>query len=315
MDLIHGMRVFVRVAQLRGFAAAARELNLSTTAVTKHVAALENRVGVRLLERTTRRVDVTECGRIYLERCLECLQVVGDADAALSEVTREPSGVLRLTAPVEVGPHLMPVVTAYLRAYPRVCVEVRVSNRTLDLIDQGLDLAIDVLPVEHASCIVRPLATSALAIWAAPSYLRTHGRPRSPADLRHHRHLVFTEPRPRTELVLRKGRLSRQVSLTPILLSNSGDALRRALVEGVGLHMAPTFVVAEDVAAGRIERVLPEWRLEPLKLYAIHPSRRFMAAKVRQFLELLYDRLGRDPESDIWPTTTTTRAAAARVRT
>lgn len=314
MDLIQGMRVFVRVAQLRGFSAAARDLNLSTTAVTKHVAALENRAGVRLLERTTRRVDVTECGRIYLERCLECLQAVGDADAALSEVTREPSGVLRLTAPVEFAPHLMPVVTAYLRAYPSVCVEVRVSNRTLDLIDQGLDLAIDVLRVEHTSCIVRPLATSALAIWAAPSYLRKHHRPRSPADLRHHRHLVFTEPRPRTELVLRKGRVARQVSLTPILLSNSGDALRRALVEGVGLHMAPTFVVVEDIVAGRIERVLPEWRLEPLKLYAIHPSRRFMPAKVRQFLELLYDRLGRDPESDIWPTPSTTRAAP-RVRT
>src|SRR5882672_7920274 len=114
------MRVFVRVAQLSGFSATARELGMSTAAVTKHVAALEHRVGVRLLERTTRRVHLTESGRVYLERCLECMQAFGDADAAMSELARAPTGVLRLTAPVELGPHVMPVVTAYLQAHLHV---------------------------------------------------------------------------------------------------------------------------------------------------------------------------------------------------
>jgi DNA-binding transcriptional LysR family regulator len=300
MDLIQTMRVFTRVAQLRGFSAAARDLNLSTAAVTKHVAALETRGGVRLLERTTRRVQLTESGRMYLERCLECLQAVGDADAALSEMVREPAGMLRVTTPVDLGPHILPIVTAYQRAHPRVTVDLRMSNRSLDLVDQGLDLGIDVLRPVHASCVVRPLVTSRLAIWAAPAYLRAHGRPRTPADLQRHRHLVFSEPRPRTELQLRKGRLVRTVTLAPVLLSDSGDALRRALVEGAGLHMAPSFVVADDVASGRLEPVLPDWSLEPLTLCAIYPSRRFLSATVRTFLEALHARFGHDPGRDPW---------------
>ena len=237
-------------------------------------------------------MNLTESGRVYLERCLECLQAVGDADAAMSEITREPMGTLRLTAPVELSPHVMPAITKYLQAYPRTGVDFRVSNRTLDLIDQGFDLGIDVLHPLHASCVARPLATSQMAIWGAPSYLRKHGRPRSPADLAAHRHLVFTEPRPRTELTLHKGRQSRSVVLRPSFLSNSGDALRSALVAGAGLHMAPSFVVAVDHAAGRIEPVLADWALDPLKLYAIYPSRKFLPAKVRAFLEALSAHFG-----------------------
>jgi len=300
MDLIQGMRVFVRVAQLNGFAAAARDLSLSTAAVTKHVAALEGRVGARLLERTTRRVNLTESGRVYLERCLECLQAVGDADAAMSEITREPMGMLRLTAPVELSPNVTPAITSYLHTHPRAAVDFRVSNRTLDLIDQGFDLGIDVLHPVHASCVARPLATSRMAIWGAPGYLRKHGRPRTPADLAAHRHLVFAEPRLRTELQFHKGRQSRKVVLQPSFLSNSGDSLREALVAGAGLHMAPSFVAAADYAAGRIEPVLPDWTLDPLKLYAIYPSRRFLPAKVRAFLEALSAQFGRDPAEDRW---------------
>lgn len=300
MDLVRSMAIFVRVAQRGSFSAAARDLGLSTAAVTKHVASLERRAAVRLLHRTTRRVELTEGGRIYVERCQECLQAVSDADAALSTVTKELVGTLCVTTPVEFSPHLMPVVMAYLRDHAKMRIDLRLSNRTLDLLEHGIDLAIDVLGPVHASCVARPLAASRLALWGSPAYLNAHGRPRSPADLGRHRHLVFTEPRPRTDLVMHKGRTTRHVQLIPTLLSSSGDALRQAVIAGGGLHMAPTFVMAADCAAGRVERVLPDWRLDSLELYVIYPSRRFVAAKVRVFLELLRDRFGSDVEHDAW---------------
>src|SRR5687768_1452173 len=142
MDTVDGMRVFVRVAQRAGFATAARELDLSPAAVTKRIAALEARVGARLLDRTTRRVALTEAGRVYLERCLECLQAFDDAEASVSDLSVAPRGQLRIAAPVELAAHVAPVIAAFVSAYPQVGVDLRVSNRIVDLVDEGFDLAI-----------------------------------------------------------------------------------------------------------------------------------------------------------------------------
>lgn len=301
MDSLQGMRVFARVAQLGGFSAAGRDLRLSGAAVTKHVAALEERVGARLLNRTTRTVSLTEAGRVYLERCLECLQAFEDADASVTVLSSAPRGVLRVTAPVEYGNvHLPPIVTAFMQRYPEVTIDLRVSNRVLDLVEEGIDIALRFAASLDASYVARPLATSRAVLWGSPEYLRTHGTPRKPEDLRNHRFLVFSEPAVRDEAVFQRKNRQVRVKLTPAMLTNSGEALVAATCLGAGLCMIPSFLAAAACAAGQIVPLLLDWSLFTGRLYACYPHRRHLSPKVRAFLEVLRATYGDDPTHDPW---------------
>jgi DNA-binding transcriptional LysR family regulator len=215
VDRLQSMKVFVRVAQHSGFAAAARELRLSPAAVSKHVTALESEIGTRLFDRTTRRVGLTEAGRVYLDRCVECFQALEDADASVSALARAPRGVLRVSAPIDFGAHLMPVIAEVMDAHPGVAIDLRLSNRVVDMVEEGIDLALRVAPALDGRYVARPLACSRLAFFAAPDYLRKHGRPRRPEDLASHRCLVFAEPRPMDEFVFVRGRRKVRVGSTP----------------------------------------------------------------------------------------------------
>ena len=186
MDSLHMMRVFVKVAQRSGFAAAARDLRMSRASVTKHVAAVESRVGARLLDRTTRSVRMTEAGRIYLERCLECLQTFDDAEAAVGGLTTEPRGLLRVAAPFDFGRELRPLISSFMKSYPAIALEVRLSNRTLDMVDEGIDVYLRITNSLGADSIARPLALTRMAVWGSRAYFRRHGRPKRPSDLADH---------------------------------------------------------------------------------------------------------------------------------
>ncbi|MBL8359076.1 MAG: LysR family transcriptional regulator [Rubrivivax sp.] len=299
MDRLHAMQVFVRVAQHLGFAAAARELHLSAASVTKAVSALEAGVGTRLLDRTTRRVALTEAGRIYLDRCIEALQALDDADASLAEFSRQPAGTLRLTAPLDFRESLMPVVADVMAAHPALTVDLRLSNRVVDLVEEGVDLAVRAAHVLDGRYVARPIARTRLAVFGAPAYLRTHGRPAHPDDLAAHRFLVFTEPRPLLELPLRRGADERRVHFAPTMLCNDGDAIRIALRRGLGLAVAPSFLVAPDLADGTVEPLLPGWTLPTFGVYAVYPHRRFVSPKVRVLLDALAARFG-DGTADPW---------------
>src|SRR5262245_25770283 len=193
------MKVCVRVAQRTGFAAAARDLKMSPAAVTKHVAALESRVRARLFERTTRNVRLTEAGRAYLERCLEALQAFDDAEASMSQLGDRPAGLLRVTAPVDLSGSIMSSVSRFMKAHPDVVMDLQLSNRPVDLVDERFDVALRIAPSLTGQYVVRPLAVTNIAILGSPDYLRRHGRPGRPEDLAKHRTMVFTEPRPRDE--------------------------------------------------------------------------------------------------------------------
>ena len=291
------MRVFVRVAQRAGFAAAARELRISPAAVTKQIAALETRVGARLLDRTTRRVALTEAGRVYLERCLECLQVFDDADASVSNLSLAPQGRLRITAPFDLHASLPDVVAAFMHAHPQVIVDLQLSNRTVDLVDEGFDLAIRAAASLDGRHVARPLAALGFGLYASPAYLREHGRPRKPADLARHRGVVFVEPRPMDTLIFERNGKQTRVPLTPVFTSNSGDALRALAVAGLGILPSPSFLMEEAVANGRLERLLCDWTLLPrAKLWAVYPHRRFLPAKVRLFVDALRAAFGGDAD-------------------
>lgn len=301
MDAVQGMRVFVRVAQLSSFSAAARDLHLSGAAVTKHVAALEERVGVRLLNRTTRAVGLTEAGRVYLERCLECLQAFDDADASVSELSHALRGVLRLTAPVEFGNvHLPPLLAEFTRCHPEVTIDLHLSNRVVDLVENGIDLALRVAPSLDASYVARPIASSRAVFWASPEYLRAHGRPRKPEDLARHRCLVFSEPAPRDEVTFVRGKKQVRVKLTPALLSNSGEALVQFACHSAGIVLLPSFLAAPAYSGGHLEPVLLDWTIFTGRLFACYPHRRHVSPKVRAFVEFLRATYGEDPSRDPW---------------
>lgn len=301
MDSVQNMRVFARVAQLGGFSAAARDLHLSGAAVTKHVAALEARVGARLLNRTTRSVSLTEAGRIYLERCLECLQAFDDADASVGNFSSAPRGLLRLTAPIEFGNiHLPPLIAAFTARHPQITIDLHLSNRIVDLVEYGMDLALRFASGLDAGYVARHLATARGAFWASPGYLREHGRPRKPEDLARHRTLVFAEPAPRDDVLFVRGNKKVRVKLTPAILSNSGEALMECACHSAGIALAPSFLAAPAYAAGRVEPVLLDWTTFNGRLFACYPHRRFLSPKVAAFLEFLLATYGHDPSRDPW---------------
>jgi len=296
------MKIFVRVAQRSGFAAAARDLRMSAAAVTKHVAALETRIGTRLFDRTTRSVGLTEAGRVYLERCMECLQAFEDADASVSELSTEPTGLLRVTAPIDLQRHVARVLGRFLDAHPRVTADLQLSNRPVDIVNEGVDVALRIATTLEGQFVARPLAKTSILLVASPRYLAKHGRPRKPEDLRAHRSIVFSEPRPRDEWVFERRGKRTQIKLNATMLTNGGDALRSALVEGLGITCCPSFVLDGELEAGRLELLLPDWTVVPsLRLYAIYPHRRFLSPKVRAFVEALRNEFGDGTREPWWP--------------
>jgi DNA-binding transcriptional LysR family regulator len=301
MDLLQSMKIFVRVAQRSGFASAARELRMSPGAVTKHVAALEDRLGTRLFDRTTRRVGMTEAGHLYLERCQECLQAMDDADASVTALAREPKGLLRVTAPVDLGQFVATVLAPFMAGNPGILVDLRLSNRSLDLVEDGVDVAVRVARSLDGQYVARPLARTRLAVWGSPAYFRKHGRPRVPEELPAHRHLVFSEPRPLDEWTFERNGEQRRIKVTPVMLSNNGGALRQAAIQGVGLAIAPSIMTGSDVTAGVLEPVLLDWTLPEFKVYAIYPHRRFVSPKVRLFVDALRAQYGDGSQDPWWP--------------
>ena len=303
MDALQMMRVFSRVAQRASFAAAAEELRMSRASVTKHVAAIEERHGVRLLDRTTRSVSVTEAGRVYLERCLECLQAYDDSEAAIGGLAAEPRGLLRVGGPFDFR-HLPRLVAQFLKAHPAIDVELLLSNRTVEMVDEGIDVYVRITNSLPPGFVARPLAITRLGVWGAPDYFRKHGRPRTPAELSEHRFALFNEPPLLDEWVFERQKKRTKVRLKPRLVTNAGEGHLAAVCEGVMLGVIPSFLLPPDHAK-RLEPVLPEWSLGHRGIYAVYPHRRFVPAKVRAFVDFLRTALGDASRDPWWPTAAT----------
>jgi DNA-binding transcriptional LysR family regulator len=302
MDLLQSMRVFVRVAQRSGFAAAGRDLQMSPAAVTKSIAALEEHLGTRLFDRTTRKVGMTEAAHLYLERCQECLQAVDDADASVHARAQEARGVLRVTAPVDFGPTLMNlVVVNFMATNPGIVVDLRLSNRALDLVEEGIDVALRVAPSLDGQYVARPLAVTRLTVCGSPGYFKKHGRPRVPQDLASHRNVVFNAGRLLDEWIFVRDGIQQRVKLDPILISDNGEALRLAGQRGLGLAIGPSFMMGADLQAGLLETVLLDWALPTFRVFAIYPHRRFVSQKVRIFVEALRAAYGDGTADPWWP--------------
>jgi DNA-binding transcriptional LysR family regulator len=274
---------------------------MSPAAVSKHVSALEARIGARLFDRTTRQVGLTEAGRVYLEHCLECLHALEDADASIDTLTQAPAGVLRVTAPIDFCECLMPVLAEVMNVNPNVVVDLRLSNRVVEMVEEGIDVGVRIAPSLDGRYVARPIARTRLAIFGSHEYFRRHGRPAKPEDLVSHRNLVFTEPRPMQELVFARGRREVRVKLKAVMMSNNGAALVTAARQGVGLAVIPSFLAPTDSGAGSMEPVLLDWSLPEFVVYAVYPHRRFVSPKVRVFLEALTAAFGDGTRDPWWP--------------
>lgn len=293
MDQLGAMAVFRRVVEAGSYSGAARTQRISVASASKQVAALEERLGVRLLHRTTRRLALTEAGREYYARCCRILDEVAEADARVAEREAAVRGSLRVTAPFSFGLlHLSAPINAFARAWPDVRVELVLSDRLVDLVEEGFDVALRMTarPLDSSLVSVR-LARARRMVCAAPGYLKRAGRPRKPADLAQHRCLVNPATVSPTTWLLRGPEGPLAVEVPASLSINSSISLRDAALAELGLVLMPEFVVAQELRDGRLEAVLTSYEPEPLQIYALHPHGRFVPRRVRLFLDTLREHV------------------------
>ncbi len=291
MDTVRSMRVFSTVAQTGSFAAAADRLDLSRAAVTRHVAALEKHLGTRLLQRTTRRLALTDAGSLYRERCDQILEWLDETEALVGRGQQTARGTLRVSAPVAFGSRdLAPAVAAFLQRYTEIRVDLALNDRRVSLVDEGFDVAIRIADRLEPGLVARRLATSQLHLCAAPSYLERRGRPADPAALVRHDCLLYTYA-PQATWRFRGTGQTHRVPVSGSLKANNGEALLAAAEAGLGLILQPDFIVQDAIAAGRLVPVLPDFDPGRAGIHAVYASRDYLPFRVRLFVDFLARRL------------------------
>jgi DNA-binding transcriptional LysR family regulator len=286
MDRLTSMATFVKVVEAGGFAAAARKLDMSPSTVTVQIQNLEERLGARLLNRSTRKVGLTEMGKAYYERCLQILAEADEADNIVQALNSTPRGTLRINAAVAIPSLLAPVITEFTTLYPEVRLSVTMSDRMVDLVEEGIDLALRTWPVPELSLIVRRMASFRMVVCGAPGYFAARGVPREPGDLTDHNCLRYTFSPWGTDWFFDGPDGQETVHVSSNMESNSVDTLRLAAINGQGLLIGPSFLVSEEIKAGRLVPVLKEFSRTERQIIAIYPHRHHLSAKVRSFLDL-----------------------------
>lgn len=291
MDKLTALNVFRAVGELRSFSGAARKLRLSNAAVSKNVRELEEDLGARLLERTTRSVRMTEAGEAYFRRACAILDELRALDAETKDHGRIPRGTLRVAAPMSLGiAQIAPAVGAFLVAYPELQVELEMNDRYVDLIGEGFDVALRGGKLADSSLVARRLGAIDRVLCASPAYLQQHGQPRAPGDLTQHRCLVYSLSKsPARWTLTRKSRRVR-VDIRGPLSVNSSLALAEAARAGAGIALLPEVTVRGALAAHQLESVLPQWSAEPQSLFAVYPRHHQVSERVRLFIDFLAAR-------------------------
>lgn len=289
MDRIDVLRAFVTVGSENSFTKAADKLNLSPQLISKYVSRLEENVGIRLLNRTTRRVHLTEAGLRYYQRAQQLLDEFDDLDSQLSDLQDEARGLLRISAPVSFATgHLARLVHDFRKAHPHVNIDLQLNDRKVDIVEEGFDIALRIGKLKSSSMIAKSLAPIRLVFCASPTYLAQHGTPQTLADLAQHQLLSYS-----------------YMEKTPYwpegnnaLISNNGDVLVQSAIEGAGITLQPTFICGTAVKSGQLQLVLNEFVPELLGLYAVYPHRKLLASKVRSFIDFADGYFGTPPYWD-----------------
>ena len=292
MDRLTEMEAFATVVDQGGFTDAAKKLGISKSAVSKHVSALEARLGARLLNRTTRRVSPTEIGLAYYDRARRVLNDAGEADALVTSMQSAPSGLLRISVATDFGVNLLsPVLGEFLREYPEITVNMVLNNRYVELISEGFDMAIRVGDLEDSSLRARKLTETTKRLIAAPAYFDRYGRPQRIDDLNDHKLLHYANNAASAvwKLTAPSGE-KRQVRTAGWLTVNDGQSLLNAAISGLGIAYLPSFLYADAMKAGLVEDAMQDLPVEVQGIYAVYPPGRFTQPKVRAFIDFLVSR-------------------------
>lgn len=292
MDRLASIQVFAQVVETGSFAKAADRLGLSTSAASRHVAELEGHLQTRLLNRTTRRVSLTESGRAFYERAVQLLGDLAEAEQEASSAAVVPRGTIRLTTAINFGVrHIAPAIAEFMGRHPEVRFDVSLSDRVVDLVEEGFDLAIRIGSPGGDNLVARKLGETRLVPCASPDYLAKHGAPKTPEELERHNCLTYEYVSPRHVWRFRdRSGAERSVRVAGRLHSNNGDLLAEAAAQGAGIVFEPAFIVGPEVRAGRLVPLLQEFVPAPVPIYALYPSRKHLSAKVRGFVEFLVER-------------------------
>jgi DNA-binding transcriptional LysR family regulator len=293
MDKLIALNVFRRVVEFESFSRAADALNLSNAAVSKNIQELEKELGTQLIHRTTRRLNLTEAGRLYFQRVSSILDELERAEESVSDLSVKPHGLLRVTAPMSLGlTHVATAIYQFQSLYPDIRIELILNDRYVDLIEEGFDVGIRGGGlVNDNSLVSHRIGDIQRVVCASPAYLKQHGEPQSPDDLKQHRCVVYTLARSPHEWSFQRGDATVSVHVDGSLKVNNSLAATQAAVAGLGLIFLPMFTVLDGLNCGMLKTVLKEWSTEPLTLYAIYPKHRIHSGKLQIFIDFMSEAL------------------------
>jgi len=301
MDRLHSMKVFAKVVEQGSFVRAAEILSLSNAVVTRYIVDLENHLGTRLLNRSTRRLSLTESGQVFLERVRNILVEIEEAEAIVAMSTKKPTGTLSIYSHVGFGEgQLGRLLPEYSRAYPEVVVDVTLSDRVRDLVEEGIDVGFfSSFQKFDASMVVRKLGVAEVVLCASPDYIAQFDAPQTPEELSSHACVNFSHEHLRHFWHVQTVEGNRDIPITSVMVSNNALLLRDFALAGMGIVMRPSFSLGDDLRCGKLQRVLADYRMGQVEIFMVYPSRRLLSAKVRTFVDFMTSRFPY-PESDPW---------------
>lgn len=290
MDL-NEISVFIEVVRSGGFGKAAKKLGMPNSTVSSKISSLEKRLATTLIQRTTRRLTITQAGQAYFELCMKGLQEIQTAEREIVAAQAEPQGLLRVTAPIDLGSKVLPaVLSSYVAKFPKVKVELNLTDHITDLVGEKFDVAFRVGKLDDSSLIARRVGFANYALYAAPKYLKARGRPMQVQDLREHTCLAF-QPMGTEEWRLESKKGPAKIAISGPMVANNLSALKAFILQGDGIAYFPTFLVQEELATKRLVRVLPEWGSKPRPLQILYPAQKHPPPKLSAFLTLALDML------------------------
>ncbi len=296
-DRLNGMRVFAQVVEAKSFSAAADQLGMSKSLASRHVSALERALSVKLLNRSTRKLSLTEAGALYYEHCARIVQEAELAEQRLTQTQTEPAGLVRVTAvPAFALRHVLPALSEFYRKYPKVQVRLSCSNRALDLGDERFDLGIRVSSSPAANLVARKLAVNRSVLCASPAYLKRHGTPRWIEDLRKHECVLFPPLAPKGAWTLRRDRRNYSVPVAGVFETDEMDVVREAVGAGLGIGILPLYMAADALQRGRLVPLLRQFQVVPESaIYLVYLPNRTLSSRVRALIDFLVERFGPIP--------------------
>ncbi len=287
--------IFVAVVEQGGFSPAAKILGISKSAVSKRITTLEQHLGVKLLQRTTRKLSLTEAGEHYFEHAVKAHAAARDAEESATQLQGEPQGRLRINTPMSFGRmHIAPLLPEFLARYPKITMDTMMDDRQVDLVGGGFDLAIRAGDLPGSSLIARKLATLHSVVCASPAYLKKYGYPKTPSELSQHNCLLYTYSDNLNTWSFERDGHKQSVEVDGNYQVNNSEALREAILKGLGVGRLPTFVAGREIEAGTLINLFPDYQMHSKTIYAIFQERQYMPAKVRAFLDFVIEYLGKD---------------------